>query len=259
VRRKRTTIIGPFVPIPLSMLDHPAWRAMDPLARVLWIELRRKLRHDGLNNGKIFLSCRDAAKAIGGNKDTIGRRYIELEHYGFLRRTSEGCLGSDGWGIAPHYRFTDLPHGTHSATRDYESWSGELFVYTRRRPARKKQNPVLSRRTPRIVPSDIAAPAQKTALCPTAPDISDVPRCIVPSDISRITTPPKQRAENGTQGSLTVRAPAQAGGAGSSPAPVTKLTDYVLSVVSAELEGLKAGALARINGEKTCGLRSLSP
>jgi hypothetical protein len=131
------------------------------LARALWIELRRKLRNHGLNNGKIFLSCRNAEK-IGANKDTIARRFVELEHYGFLRKTSEGFLGSDGFGIAPHYRFTDLAHGTHPPTREFEKWNGELFVYTpvgplvkNRTPYSPVGHPAFSRRTPRIVPSDI--------------------------------------------------------------------------------------------------------
>jgi len=62
---------GPFVMVPLTILDTPAWRAMSPIARLVWIELRRKLRNDRLNNGKIYLACRVAAKKIGVNKDTI--------------------------------------------------------------------------------------------------------------------------------------------------------------------------------------------
>ena len=44
------------------------------------------------------------------------------------------------------------------------------------------------------------------------------------------------------QGSLTVRAPAQAGGAGSSPAPVAKpdLTTMVLDIVTAQLNELES-------------------
>jgi hypothetical protein len=79
--KRRRKINGPFVPLPLAILDAPAWRAMDFIARALWIELRRKLRHGGLNNGKVFLSCRDAEK-IGANKDTIARRFVELEQRG---------------------------------------------------------------------------------------------------------------------------------------------------------------------------------
>src|SRR5262249_54285948 len=107
MKRKRKSE-GPFVMIPLQILDAPAWGAMDPTARLLWIELRRKLRNDRLNNGKVYLACRVAAKVIGVNKDTIACRYAKLEHYGFLRKTTGAHLGLDGRGVAPHYRFTDL-------------------------------------------------------------------------------------------------------------------------------------------------------
>src|SRR5262245_41198826 len=107
MKRKRSDE-GPYVAIPIKIMSTQAWRAMDPIARLLWIELRGKLRNDRSNNGKIFLSCRSAAKAIGGNKDTIARRYAELEHYGFLRQITGGYLGSDGRGIAARYAFTDL-------------------------------------------------------------------------------------------------------------------------------------------------------
>jgi hypothetical protein len=236
MKRKRKSM-GPFAAVPLAILDAPAWRAMSPIARLLWIALRRKLRNDGLNNGKIYLSCRDAAEEIGGNKDTIARRYADLEHYGFLRKTAEGFLGVYGRGIAPHYRFTDLAHGTQPATRDYGKWDGELFVYRPRRASRRKQNPVLRRRTPRIAPSDIRRASNGSSVCIAPSDIDEAPRCIAPSDISRLPSLSASGAEGAPiQGSLTVRAPARAGGAGSSPAPVASLTEYVLSVVNRVLD-----------------------
>ena len=233
--KRRRKIDGPFVPLPLAILDAPAWRAMDFIARALWLALRRKLRNDGLNNGKIWLSCRDAAEEIGGNKDTITRRYAELEHYGFLRKTTEGFLGADGCGIAPHYRFTDLAHGTHPATRDYEKWDGSIFENPPRKSGWKKQNPVLRRRTPRIARSDIRKIPNRGFVCIAAPDIGEARRCIAPSDISRLPLP-RAGEEQGKgsllQGSSTVRAPAQAGDAGSSPAPVASLTEIMLEMVA---------------------------
>ena len=77
------------------------------------IELRGWLRNDRLNNGKAHLSCRDGAEAIGACSQSIVRWFAELEHYGFLRKTAEGFLGGDGYGIAAKYRFTDLAYGTH--------------------------------------------------------------------------------------------------------------------------------------------------
>jgi hypothetical protein len=118
MKRKRK-INGPFVALPKAILATPAWRVMSPEGRLLWIDLRGWLRNDGLNNGKVLRSCRDAAKSIGLSKNTVARRFAELEHYGFLRKTAPGFLGSDGRGIAAKYRFTDLAHGTHPPTRDW--------------------------------------------------------------------------------------------------------------------------------------------
>src|SRR5215831_9296470 len=199
MKRKRKSM-GPFVAVPLAILDAPAWRAMGPIALLLWIELRRKLRNDRLNNGKIYLSCRSAAKKIDVNKDTIFRRYAELEHYGFLRKTAEGFLGVDGRGIAPHYRFTDLAHGTHPATRDYEKWDGSIFENPPRKSGWKKQNPVLRRRTPRIARSDIRKTPNGGSVCIAPSDIGEAPRCIAPSDISRLPLP--RAGEEQGKGSL---------------------------------------------------------
>jgi hypothetical protein len=237
MKRKRKSK-GPYVGIPKAIMATPAWRAMSPWARLLWIDLRGWLRNDELNNGKVHRACRKAAEAIGANKDTIARRFVELEHFGFLRKTAEGFLGSDGCGIAAKYRFTDLAHGTHAATRDYEKWDGSPFVYTPRRPGRKKQKPVLSRRTVRIVPSDIRKASEGGAVCIVPSDIGEPPRCPARSDISRLPLPAAAVGQD--QGSSTARAPVQAGGAGSSPAPDANLTDMVLAIVNEQLDELDA-------------------
>jgi DNA repair protein RadD len=234
-RMKRTRKTkGPFVAVPKAIMAMPAWRAMTPEGRLLWIELRGWLRNDGLNNGKVHLSCRDAAEAIGLSKNTVVRRFVELEHFGFLRKTAEGFLGSDGRGIAAKYRFTDLAHGTHAATRDYEKWDGSPFVYTPHRRTRKKQKPVPPRGTPCTTAPDIRKAGNGGAVCTTAWDIGAAPRCTTAPYISRLPYPAVAVGQD--QGSSTVRAPAQAGGAGSSPAPVASLTEYVLSVVNRVLD-----------------------
>jgi hypothetical protein len=216
MKRKRKSK-GPFVAVPKAIMATPAWRAMSPEGRLLWIDLRGWLRNDDLNNGKVHRSCRDAAKSIGLHKDTIAHRFVENEHYGFLRKTAEGFLGSDGRGIAAKYRFTDLAHGTHPPTREFEKWDGKPFVYTSRRSARKKQNPVLRRRTPRPTAQDIRKAENGGSVCPTAQDIHEPPNCPTAQDISRLPYP--TAAEGQDQGSSTARAPVPAGDAGSSPAP----------------------------------------
>jgi hypothetical protein len=240
-KRKRKSK-GPFVAVPKAIMATPAWRAMTPEGRLLWIELRGWLRNDGLNNGKVHLSCRDAAKAIGLSKNTVVRRFVENEYFGFLRKTAEGFLGSDGRGIAAKYRFTDLAHGTHPPTRDYEKWDRTPFVYTPHRPARKKQKPVPPRGTPCTTAWDIRKAGDGGAVCTTAWDIGAAPRCTTAWDISRLPSPAVGEGQDKDQGSSTVRAPAQAGDAGSSPAPVARpdLTTMVLDIVTAQLNELES-------------------
>src|SRR5262249_24044435 len=229
---------GPFVATPLAIMNTKAWRTMSPGARLLHIQLRCRLRNDGLNNGSIFESCRSAAEKMGVNRNSIAHWYHELEHYGFIRKTALGFLGGDGHGIATRYRFTDLAYGTRPATRDYGAWDGEVFD-------RKEQNPVLSNRTPRPTKEDIRKANGKGAVCPTKQDIGAGPRCPTKEDISRLPSP--STALERLQGSSTVRAPARAGGAGSSPAPVTSrpyqhsregLTEMVLGIVHEQLDEL---------------------
>src|SRR5262245_29142230 len=166
---------GPFVAVPKAILDAPAWRAMSPWGRLLWIDLRGWLRNDGLNNGKVHRSCRAAAEALGFDKKTTARGFAELDHYGFVRRTAEGFLGSDGYGIAAKYRFTDLAHGTHPPTRDFEKWDGELYVESSHRSAHKKQNPVPPHGTPRTAPRDIRRGTKGRFVCTAPRDISRLP------------------------------------------------------------------------------------
>jgi hypothetical protein len=208
--------------VPKAIMTTPAWRTMSAEGRLLWIELRGWLRNDGLNNGKVHLSCRVAAKAIGLSKTTVVRRYAENEHYGFLRKTSDGFLGSDGRGIAAKYRFTDLAHGTHPPTRDFEKWKGEMFVYTPRRGRRKQKNPVPPRGTPRTTAPDIRKAGDGRAVCTTARYIGPTGGRTTVRYISRLPSPRLGEGHDEDQGSSTVRAPARAGDAGSSPAPDTK-------------------------------------
>jgi hypothetical protein len=219
MKRKRQSK-GPYVAVPKRTMETPAWRAMSPRARLLWIDLRGWLRNDGLNNGKTHRSCRKAADALGCDKKTAARGFAELEHYGFVCETAGGFLGSDGYGIAAKYRFTDLAYGTHPPTRDFEKWDGEPFTHMPRRARRNENNPVPSDGTPCTAPRDIQRGDRGRFVCTAPRDIDESPRCPAPRDISRLPLPAE--AGEHLQGSSTARAPAQAGGAGSSPVPVAK-------------------------------------
>src|SRR5215831_18789495 len=206
-KQRRKNRLPPFVPLIKSTMAAPAWRAMSPGARMLYIELRGRLRNDYANNGKVFLSDRNAAKAVGVTPGSIVRYYAENEHFGFLRKTSEGFLGADGRGIAAHYRFTEFPHGTHPPTRDFEKWDGELFVYRPRPGRRKKQNPVCRNHTPRVQEPHIRNGSESPSVCMQEPHIGEAPRCMQNPHISRKASPTANLSL--IQGSLTARAPVQ--------------------------------------------------
>jgi len=100
-----------------------------------------------------------------------------------------------------------------------------------------------------IAPSD-------TPYCAVAPsDIGEARRCIALSDISRLPVP--DAGEERLQGSLTVRAPARAGGAGSSPAPVASDILEMVAKLSPEVRMLALGLVARASRGRFGGAISL--
>jgi hypothetical protein len=128
--------LAPFVPLDKEMMDCPAWRAMTTGARCLYIALKRRWSFKQRNNGRIFLSQRDAQEELGRSpqRDSVSRWYRELAHYGFIVMTNPGSLGVDGKGKAPHWRLTEIeaPGGRNGntlmlPTKDYLKWNGTVF------------------------------------------------------------------------------------------------------------------------------------
>ena len=117
----------PFVMINKQVLDSGAWRAMSPGARILYIALKRRYWSDRHNNGRIYLSQRNAEKEIGRDTNQITRWFRELQHYGFIVQTQRGSLGLDGAGRAPHWRLTECGYQKQPATQDYLRWDGTPF------------------------------------------------------------------------------------------------------------------------------------
>tara|TARA_B100001989_G_scaffold249291_1_gene224325 strand:- start:2984 stop:3352 length:369 start_codon:yes stop_codon:yes gene_type:complete len=72
-----------FVMLRHDMMDSPAWHSLSPNARCVWTEIMR--RYNGTNNGKIPLSCREAAKFCKISKATASRAFKELEEKGFIK------------------------------------------------------------------------------------------------------------------------------------------------------------------------------
>ena len=133
--RKDKGRLPPFVPLDKEMMDSSAWRAMSYGARCLYIHLKRRWSFKQRNNGRIFLSQRDAQEEMGcTHRDSIGGWFRELRHYGFIVMTEPGCLGVDGKGKAPHWRLTEAEwSGGRNGntwmlpTKDYLKWDGTKF------------------------------------------------------------------------------------------------------------------------------------
>jgi hypothetical protein len=128
--KKHDKIQGQFFPMFHETLESPAYKQLSFGARALLTALRR---HCVKNNGHVYLSQRDASKALGHKRrNDIANWYRELQHYGFIVQTEAASLGVDGKGKATHWRLTELPmrKGNNEfmpATKDFLRWDGTVF------------------------------------------------------------------------------------------------------------------------------------
>jgi len=74
----------------LWMLDSPAYRSLSCPARCLLVELYAL--HNGVNNGELYLSVREAARRLGVGNTTAWRAFGELEAKGFIRARQRGSF-----------------------------------------------------------------------------------------------------------------------------------------------------------------------
>jgi DNA-binding transcriptional regulator YhcF (GntR family) len=70
------------------MMESVAWRSLKPAERAVYVELRR--RFNGVNNGWLALSVRDAAERCNINKDTASKALATLQERGFTECVTPG-------------------------------------------------------------------------------------------------------------------------------------------------------------------------
>jgi hypothetical protein len=134
-RRKKTGPIDkPFFPVTDEIWLAPAWRAMSLGARMLYLALRRRYNYSYPNNGRIFLSQREAERELNSKRLYIARWLREHQHFGFTVMMSAGRLGVDGHGRAPRWRLTELPCKGEPATKNFLAWNGSPFVDEKTEP-----------------------------------------------------------------------------------------------------------------------------
>lgn len=112
-----------------------AWAAMSPGPRALYMELKR--RFNGSNNGEIYLSHREAAKALNCHRNTVGTWFQSLEEWGFIALTVAPHLGPSGIGKASKWRLEELPTPDGKpATKGFMQWREKQNARTKNRTRR---------------------------------------------------------------------------------------------------------------------------
>ncbi len=112
---------GRFVQLPEWLQASEAWASRKPGPRALYIELKR--RYNGGNNGRIILSHRDAAQALGVHRNTVGPWFEVLQDRAFIRMTRAPCLGPSGVGQTSHWALEEVPtDDLKPATKGFMAW-----------------------------------------------------------------------------------------------------------------------------------------
>lgn len=120
-----------FTPIYTDVMDSDAWRAMEPVARALHLEMKRLYNRE--KQQPVYMSERHAARLLGVMPKTAARALRMLEHYGVTVKVADGYLGANGRGIAAQWCLTDEPCNGKPATLDFERWNGTPFSKTKPR------------------------------------------------------------------------------------------------------------------------------
>jgi hypothetical protein len=144
--------LPPFVPLFKETLKTPAWRKLSHGARSLYVALKCRYNPNNHNNGRLYLSQRDARREIGSTFKSIARWFRELQHYGFIVQMKPGSLGLNGKGTAPWWRLTEVGYMRDPPTKDFLKWDGTPFVdVVQARPSRRKKSrtPLRKSATPR--------------------------------------------------------------------------------------------------------------
>ncbi|MGP2493523.1 helix-turn-helix domain-containing protein [Mesorhizobium sp. PUT5] len=92
-----------------NAMEEPAWRALSSTAQALYPWLKLEWRGpDANNNGKISLSVRQAAAAMGVTPVTASNAFHDLQRKGWIVVTQAAHLGIDGAAKSATYELTEL-------------------------------------------------------------------------------------------------------------------------------------------------------
>lgn len=111
-----------FIMLEAYLLRSDAWRSLTPNDRALYLEF--KWRYDGLNNGRIGFSARDAATALGVSQMTAIRSMNNLQDRGFVIKTKLSGFNMKS-RVATEWRLSEYQCDVsgHVASRDFMKWA----------------------------------------------------------------------------------------------------------------------------------------
>lgn len=96
-----------FVGVNMSLLNSPAWIALDRAAQALFFDLRVKV--NGYNNGNINAALIELRHRGWNSPTTLAKCLRQLEALGFIAKTRATVGVEKGSKVCNLYRFTDLP------------------------------------------------------------------------------------------------------------------------------------------------------
>lgn len=116
---------GKWTMILLRTINTPAWRELPTKSQSLYMVVKLEWKGPKMNNnGKIALSCRQAAKKMGVSLNTAATAFRELQAKGFIVVTEPSWLGVEGEAKLQLYEITELPMpGEKDGKHLYASWT----------------------------------------------------------------------------------------------------------------------------------------
>lgn len=106
MKDKRHGTVEAHIRINLSLLESPAFIALDWTARALFLDLRNRLRSS--NNGNISAAMSELKHRGWKSSTTLAKALRQLEAVGLLRKTRHTVGVEHGSKVCNLYRFTDI-------------------------------------------------------------------------------------------------------------------------------------------------------
>jgi hypothetical protein len=125
-RRRTKGYAARFIALPHYMLRSAAWKTLP--ANAVKVLLHIWERHNGINNGEISYSVREAEE-IGLSKDQAARALEECISRGFLAITRDSAF-SVKTKAARLWRLTAEPFRGERATKEFMRWSEQTHDRT---------------------------------------------------------------------------------------------------------------------------------